>query len=121
MMNKVEIAKAYYQAVDQGSVDDVRPYLHPDVCLISPLVTLEGPAAVVEGSKRFGKIVDSITLRSTLESADQVAFVHDVRFSAPFNCDLPAVELLTFKDNKIAKIEFFYDASIFKIKKEREQ
>jgi len=104
----LEIAVAYYQAINNKDPETAGAYLHPDVKLISPLAILSGKDSVLEALRGFTQRCNKVVIRAQFGSDNQVMLALDVEFPAPIG-NLRAAVLMTFKDNLIQVNEMFYD------------
>lgn len=106
--NNVDLAKAYYEALNEKNILKAEHYLHQDVSLLSPLGSLKGKAAVLNSLKHFVTIFKSLSIRAAMGSENQVMLVCDLDCPAPIGIFRTAI-LLTFKDGTIYSSELFYD------------
>lgn len=116
-INHAAIAEAYYRAVGEKRVDEIEKHLHPDVRFIGPLAKMTGKEAVIDATKKFTAFFQSLKIRGTFGSGDQVMVVYDLECPAPVG-KLSTAVLMTFEDGLVAKIELFYDARPFEKKEE---
>jgi len=114
--NNLAIAETYYKALGEKNIEATEKYLNVDVQCIGPLVKVVGRGNVVEANKKFISLFKTLKIRSSFASQDQAMIVYDLECEAPVNI-FSAAALLTFKDNLICKIELFYDARPFDVKK----
>lgn len=114
--NNLAIAEAYYKALGEKNIGATENYLDIDVQCTGPLVQVVGKGNVIEANKKFISLFKTLEIRSSFASHDQAVIVYDLECQAPVNI-FSAVALLTFKNNLISKIELFYDARPFDIKK----
>lgn len=106
--NNVDLAKAYYQAINEKDLPALGTFLHDDVTLLSPLGSLKGKEAVLSSLKHFVTIFTKLTIRAAMGTADQVMLAVDLDCPAPIGIFRTAI-LLSFKDGKIYSSELFYD------------
>lgn len=106
--NNVDLAKAYYQAMNAKDLPSLGAFLHDDVTLLSPLGSLNGKEEVINSLKHFVTIFNKLTIRAAMGSGDQVMLACDLDCPAPIGIFRTAI-LLTFKDGKIYSSELFYD------------
>lgn len=114
--NHVSLAEAYYREVGKKNVAVLENYLHPDVQFIGPLAKMTGRENVLEATKNFVALFKTLKIRSKFGSEDQAIVVYDLEFPPPIGF-ISSVSLMTFKEELVAKIELFYDARPFEIKK----
>lgn len=115
--NILHLAESYYRAMIAKDFDAMGSYLHKNVQFIGPLAEMRGKEAVVLAAQNLSKILDKINIRSMFLSGNQVMFVYDFLFST-LNLNLRSAGLLDFANDKISKIELFYDGRPFEKKKE---
>ena len=108
----IDLAVAYYQAMDRKDLTSMEKYLHSEVCLIGPMAELKGKEAVLNSVKNFVSIFKKLTIRAQCAGGDQVMLAYDLDCQAPIGLFRGAV-LLTFQEGLITRYELFYDASPF--------
>ena len=108
----VSSAEAYYKAIHDKDAERVAEHLHPDIQFIGPMATLAGKDAVLEAAKRFMSFIREISIRAILGSDDRVMLTYDGDFGEPIGICRTAV-WMTFKDDRIRRIELFFDARPF--------
>ena len=113
----VSIAEAYYSAVGRKSIAEIEKHLHPDVCLVGPLASISGKQAVLEATRNFAGMFNALTIRAKFGSEDQAMIVYEVEMAGPIGTT-PSASLMTFQNGMITKIQLFYDARPFVMKKE---
>lgn len=113
-MNTTNVTRAenYYSAMLAKDFDTMASYLHPDVHFIGPLAEMQGKDTVVSAAKNLSQILESINIRSRFESQNQIMLAYDFMFPAPIG-KLRAAVRMKFTDQKISKIELFYDGTPF--------
>lgn len=114
--NNLTIAETYYKALAAKNIGASEKYLHVDVECVGPLVKVEGKESVIEANKKFISLFETLNIRSSFASLDQAMVVYELDCGEPIGI-FSAAALLTFKDKQISKIELFYDARPFDIKK----
>lgn len=119
MMNKTNetLAEAYYIAMGQKNPAGMEKHLHSNVQFISPFAQLQGKESVIDAAKKFMALFQTLTIRTKFssndfDSNDQVMVVYDVAFPAPIG-NIPTAALLTFQEERITKIELFFDGRPF--------
>ena len=115
--NNLNLAAAYYRAMNEKNLAGIEKCLHPEVRFIGPLAEMTGKEAVLESVKQFFLIFNKLTIRTKLGSDDQAMVVYDLDFPAPIGL-FRAAAFMTFEDNLIVRLELFYDARPFEKKKE---
>ena len=115
--NNVDIAEAYYKAMEEKDMERLEKYLHPDVIFIGPLARVEGKDAVLAAAKGFSSFLKNIIIRSKFSSETQAMLAYDMDCPEPIGL-FRAATLMTFQKDLITKLELFYDASPFEKKKE---
>lgn len=111
------IAETYYNNVAEKNFDALEKFLHPDVQFVGPLAKLHGLRDVLEATKRFTTLFQTLKIRSIFEYEDQAVVVYDLDIPEPIGA-ISSVSLMTFKEGLVVKIELFYDARPFAVKKE---
>jgi len=110
------IARNYYSAMENKSVQELEKYLDPDVQFISPLGKMSGKENVLNAAKGFMNIFDSLEIKQKLDNDQGSAVVvFDLMCPAPIGT-FRAATLMTIKDNLITKMELFYDPRPFEKK-----
>jgi ketosteroid isomerase-like protein len=113
----IDLAVAYYEAMDRKDLSCIEKHLHPEVVMVGPMATLEGKEAVFESVKNFTNFFKSLTIRAKCEGKDHIMLAYDLDCPAPIGLFRGAV-LLTFQDGLIIGYELFYDARAFEKKKD---
>lgn len=113
----LEAALSYYDAMLSGNFDTMASYLGDEICLISPLAEINGKEEVLTAAKNFGGMLKEIHIRSKFSDNNQVMLAYDMIVPEPIG-KFRAAALMDFENNKITKIELFYDARAFEMKKD---
>lgn len=100
---------AYYTALGQKNIEEVKQYLHPDIQFSDPQETVIGREAVLKAAEGFSRIFNRLTIRANFGAADQAMIVYEVEIPG-FSKKLQAASLLSFQDGLISGIELFYDS-----------
>jgi hypothetical protein len=103
------IGVAYYRALGEKNIEEVKKYLHPDIQFTDPQEKVIGREAVLKAAKGFTGIFKSLTIRAKFGSEDQAMIVYDVEIPG-LTKNLHAASLLSFREGLISKIELFYDS-----------
>jgi ketosteroid isomerase-like protein len=106
------IASAYYEAVSKRDIQSVARLLHPDVRLLGPLGNAEGKESVLQAVTRFAGLLKSLRVNICFGSGDQAVVNYDADCGEPFGV-IRSVALISLKDDRIARIELFFDARPF--------
>ena len=115
--NNIALAEEYYNKVGEKNAEAIQNYLHPDVEFRGPLATLKGREAVLEATTNFMNMIKALKIRAKFGAADGAMIVYDIDIPGVAT-DFPGASMLTIRDEKIVKIELFYDGSQFVEKKE---
>lgn len=115
--NNINIAIGYYTAMSERNIEKLAGFLHQDVTFVGPLAQMSGKEAVVQSVKNFSAFFNTLTIRTQFGSDHQAMLVYDLEFPAPIGSCHASV-LLDIKDSLITRIELFYDARPFEIKKD---
>ena len=112
----LKAALNYYGAMQAKDFDTMASYLDDEICLISPLAEINGKEEVLTAAKNFGGMLKEIHIRSKFSDHDQVMLAYDMIVPEPIG-KFRAAALMDFKNIRITKIELFYDARAFEVKK----
>lgn len=112
MKDTVAIAVAYYRALGNKNIEEVKKYLHPHIQFTDPQEKVAGKDAVLKAAQGFMGIFKTLTIRAQFGSEDQAMIVYDVEIPH-FSKNLRAASLLNFQDGLISKIELIYDTRCF--------
>lgn len=113
MTDTKSIGVAYYTALGQKDLEEVKKYLHPDIQFSDPQEKVIGREAVLQAAKGFSNIFKALNIRAQFGSSDQAMIVYDVEIPG-LSSKLQAASLLSIQDGLISKIELFYDMSRLK-------
>lgn len=105
-----QIAQTFYRAFGEKDLEVVAKYLHPEVCLVTPLSKLQGKENYLQAAVGFMDFFDGLTIRAALGEGDQAVIVYDLMCPDPIGT-VPAAALMTFKDGLLIKNELFHDTS----------
>ena len=114
--DNLELAESYYNAMLAKDFDTMASCLNDNVHFIGPVAEMHGKEAVVTAAKNFGGILQDIQIRSRFADSDQIMFAYDMIVPEPIG-KFRASVLMKFTEQRISKIELFYDASPFQEKK----
>lgn len=103
------LGAAYYTALGEKNIEEVKKYLHPDIQFTDPQEKVVGREAVLKAAKGFSGIFKSLTIRAKFGSEDQAMIVYEVEIPG-LPQKLQAASLLSFQEGLISKIELFYDS-----------
>lgn len=115
--NCASLAQAYYAAVGKKDVRGIEKYLHPKVQVIGPLGRAIGREAVLEATKKFTEMFETLSARLVLGSESHAMVVYDLQCKPPIG-NFSASNLMTFEEGMITQIELFYDPRSMMDKKE---
>lgn len=110
MTDTKAIGIAYYTALGEKNIEEVKEYLHPDIQFTDPQEKVIGRDAVLKAAKGFTGIFKTLTIRANFGSENQAMIVYDVEIPGLAK-KLHAASLLSFQEGLISKIELFYDSS----------
>ncbi len=108
----IAIAEAYYTTMGKKDIEGLSKYLHQDVQFTAPLDKMTSKEAVLEATKKFTLMFNTLTIRAKFGSQDQAMIVYDLDFPG-LASTFSSSALMTFQDGLITKIELFYDARPF--------
>ncbi len=110
MMDAKAVAVAYYTALGNKDMEEVKKYLHPDIQFADPQERVVGREAVLKAAKGFTAIFKSLTIHAQFGSENQAVIVYDVYIDIPgLSKNLRAASLLSFQEGLISNIELVYD------------
>ncbi len=104
-----DLGVAYYKALGDKRIDQVKKCLHPNIQFTDPQETLRGQEAVLKAAEGFMKVFKTLTIRAKFGSDEQAAIVYEVEIPG-LSKKLQAVSLLSFQEGLISSIELFYDS-----------
>lgn len=110
--NNMEVAQAYYKAMEDKDLEGVARCFREDVQFISPLMQIAGSTPILQGVQKLFSVTQTFTIRYTFEEKDQIMVVYDLVCSEPIGT-IRVAALLTFKEGLIGKIELFFDPRPF--------
>lgn len=108
MTDIMAIGEAYYKALGEKNIQDVAKYLHTDIEFSDPQEKAIGKETVLKAAARFMSIFNSLTIRASFKSEDQVMIVYEVEIPC-LSKPLKAASLLSFRNELISEIELIYD------------
>lgn len=112
MKDTTAIAVAYYTALGEKNLEEVKRYLHPNIQFGDPQEQVIGKEAVLQAAKGFSAIFKTLTIRAEFGSENQAVIIYDVEIPN-FAKTLRAASLLSFQEGLISKIELIYDTRCF--------
>lgn len=112
MKDTVATAVAYYTALGNKNIEEVKKYLHPDIQFSDPQEQASGKETVLKAAQGFMGIFKTLIIRAKFGSEDQAMIVYDVEIPN-FAKTLRAASLLSFREGLISKIELIYDTRCF--------
>jgi len=110
--NLINIAIKYYDSILDKNFTFVEKVLHSDAQLISPLGNYSDKQSIITAAKKLSESLDTILIESKLSNENQVMLAYNFLFSKP-ELNLRAAVLMDFQNNKIKRIELFYDSKPF--------
>ncbi len=117
MKDTTAIAVAYYTALGEKNLEEVKEYLHPNIQFTDPQEQVIGKEAVLKAAKGFSAIFKTLTIRAKFGSENQAVIVYDVEIPN-FAKNLRAASWLSFQEGLISKIDLIYDTRCFAEKEE---
>ena len=108
MVDTKAIAVAYYTALGNKNLEEVKKYLHPDIQFADPQEKVVGREAVLKAAKGFTGIFKTLTVHEKFGSENQAMIVYDVDIPG-LSKKLRAASLLSFQEGLISNIELVYD------------
>ncbi len=108
----LKIAEKYLKAWDEKDIDGIAKVLDPEVHFKGPVAETRGKDKFVQASQRMFGMMKSLQVRSKFAAGNQAIFTYDFVCVDPVGICRTA-ELITFKGDKIAGIELFFDARPF--------
>lgn len=110
--DNLSLAESYYNAMLAKDFDKMASHLHNNVHFIGPLAEIHEKDAVVTAAKNFAGILQDLQIRSRFASGNQIMFAYDMVVPMLIGKFKAAVRM-EFTEQRISKIELFYDASLF--------
>lgn len=94
------------------SIPELEKYLHPEVEFKSPLMQIVGKENVAQGAQHFMNAFNSLEIHHVFEENDSAMIIFDTHCPAPIGTFRSATYII-IENNFIAKMELFFDASLF--------
>jgi SnoaL-like domain len=107
------LGTAYYTALGEKNIQEVKKYLHPDIQFTDPQETVIGKEAVLKAAEGFTGIFKALIIRAQFGTENQAMIVYEVEIPG-LPKKLQAASLLSFQEGLISKIELFYDSKTFR-------
>jgi len=111
-IDRKSIAAAYIDAVGKKDFASVEGMLAPDLAFKGPFMQLASAAEFIGALRRLSPILDRNDIRYVFADADRACVVYDFVTSTASG-SIPTIEVVTFRDDKIAAIELFFDRMQF--------
>jgi ketosteroid isomerase-like protein len=108
-----DLASDYIQAVGEKRYDEVTGFLTPDVSFKGPATSTTSSDAFIAALKRMAPIWIRNDVRAVFAEGDRAAVFYDFVSNTPAGA-MPCVELLTFRGERIERIELLFDREQFK-------
>jgi hypothetical protein len=108
--SNLEVAKAYYAAMEINDYEKMGSYLHQDVKYLDPRWPLTGKDQVFQFAKSFCSAVKHLETVANLSTDDQVVLVHNVIFHKS-DKPLKTAVLMTLDGGLVKEIELISDIS----------
>ena len=108
MINKQNIAVAYYTALGEKNLKDVEKCLHPDIHFINPQGEMKGKEAVLKAAQGFTSIFTMLTIVGKFESETQAVIIYEIEVPH-LSKSLRAVSLMNFQEGLISRMELIFD------------
>jgi len=102
------LATRYVEACGQHDYDSVAQCLAPDVAFKGPNTQTTGVEAYLAALKRMAPIWKGNHIRKVFADDTSACVIYDFITSTEAG-SIPAIELLTYRDDRIASIELFFD------------
>lgn len=111
------LAQTYYELMAKKDLASMEKYLHPDVQFKGPLDEFEGKEKVLNATKNFMSIFETLKIRAAFEKENHAMIVYDLDIPLAGGAISGAV-LVTVEERVIKKFELFYDGRPFEAKKD---
>ncbi|MGD0665836.1 MAG: nuclear transport factor 2 family protein [Rhabdochlamydiaceae bacterium] len=111
MTDTKTLGVAYYTALGEKNLEEVKKYLHPDIQFTDPQERVIGREAVLNAAKGFSGVFKALTIRAKFGSENQAMIVYEVEIPGLAK-NLHAASLLSFREGLISNIELFYDRGL---------
>ncbi len=105
-------ATAYIEAVGNKNFAAVEALLASDVAFKGPFMQLNSAAEFVGALRRLASILERNDVRYVFADDERACIVYDFVTSTESG-SIPTIEVLTFRDGKIAGVELFFDRMQF--------
>lgn len=105
-------AARYIQAVSDKKYALVEEILAPDLAFKGPFMSSNSSAEFVGALRRMAPVWDRSDVRAIFAEGDQACVVYDFVTSTDAG-SIRSVELLTFRDDRIARVELLFDRTQF--------
>jgi ketosteroid isomerase-like protein len=112
MNDIITIAENYYKAMLAKDFDKMTDCLHDDIHFIGPLFQVKGKEDVIHAAKNLDSVLQDIQIRARCANHNQVMFAFDCMFPDPVG-KVRAAALMEFTNQRISKIEIFFDPKQF--------
>lgn len=104
------IAQNFYTAMANKDIGGIEKHVREDVHFVGPFDEFQGKERYLQVVKNFMDGLESLAIRTVLAEQDHAAVFYDVVFPGPMG-KVRGAALLDFENDKIKKVELFYDAS----------
>jgi ketosteroid isomerase-like protein len=111
-LNPKTLVAQYIEAVGAKDYDAVSRYLSPDLSFKGPFMQSESADAFIASLKRMAPIWEANRIREVFAEGDRACVIYDFVSNTEAGA-MPCIELLTFRDDRIASIELFFDRAQF--------
>ena len=108
--SNLDVAEAYYSAVERGDYEKMDSYLHYDVRYVDPRWPLAGKEKVWPIAKSFSSAVKQLKPVARFSVGDQVTLVHDVLFHKSEK-PMRTAMLMTIGEGLIKEMQLISDIS----------
>ena len=112
MKDTVTTAVAYYTALGNKNIEEVKKYLHSNIQFTDPQEQVVGKEAVLKAAQGFMGVFKTLSIRAKFGSEAQAVVIYEVEI-LNFAKALRAASLLSFQDSLISKIDLIYDTRCF--------
>ena len=112
MTDPKSIAVAYYVALGEKKLEEVKKFIHPEIQFSDPMEKVIGKEPFLQAAKKFSSVFKTLTIREQFGSENRAVIVYEVEIPT-LPKKILAVSLLGFKEGLIASIELIYDTRNF--------
>ena len=108
----IKLAEQHYKNMVDHNFDAMEEYIDNEIELFGPFGKTTGKVDVIAGAKMFASVVSDIKIFEKFSADNKVMLAYEAIFNNNLG-SARAAALITFNNDKIVKIELFYDPKPF--------